>query len=81
MTLAEQVADLQARVVAAQRERFRAEAARDQAKASAAEARAELERDFGISTVEQAGVQLYELKADLEDQIAQLTSALDRIGV
>jgi hypothetical protein len=81
MTLAEDVVTLQARLAEAHRAKARAEGARDNAQAAADTARAELERDFGVATVEQAEAML----ADLRDELAALTTAisaqLDKIGV
>lgn len=81
MTLMEQVADLQNRISAAQRERARAEGARDAAQAAAETARAELHRDFGVSTVEEANTLLTQLRADLEATTAEVAAALDKIGL
>ncbi len=81
MTLAEQVADLQNRIAAAQRERMRAEAAHDAAKASAAQARDQLEREFAVRTAEQAQAKLAALTAELETIAAGIAAELEKAGV
>lgn len=81
MTIAEQVADLQNRIAAAQRERMRAEAAHDAAKASAAQARADLERDFGVRTAAEAQRRLADLTTELELIIAGISEELNKVGV
>ncbi len=80
MNIQEQVADIQARMDAAQRERLRAEGSRDAAKAAAEKAAADLDRDFGITTAEQAQAMLDTLRAELMEIVEQLRQALDEAG-
>lgn len=81
MTLMEQVADLQDRIATAQRERARAEGARDAAQAAAETARAELKRDFDVTTVDDAKRLLMTLRTELETATAEVVAALDEIGL
>lgn len=81
MTLAEQVVDLQTRIATAQRDRARAEGARDVALAAADTARAELKNTFGVTTVDEAHRLLTSLRTELETVTAEITAALDEIGL
>lgn len=81
MTLAEDVVALQQRLANAQREHSRAEGARDAAQAAYDSANAELRRDYGVSTVEEAAVRLAELRRELEATIADISAKLDQIGI
>jgi hypothetical protein len=81
MTLAEDVAALQDRLRAAERERVRAEGARDSAQAAYDNAREELKREFGVDTVEEAGALLTQLRDELAVTVADLSAKLDEIGV
>lgn len=81
MTLMEEVAALQDRLTDAQRARARAEGARDTAQAAADAARQELNRDFGVETIEQAETMLAELRDELAGIADQIRDRLDQIGV
>lgn len=81
MTLAEDVAALQARITAAQRERIRAEGARDAAEAAAKNAHAELARDFGVNNSAEAEALLNTLRDEVAAVAAEIAAKLDQIGV
>lgn len=81
MTLMEEVSKLQQRLAAAQRERARAEGAFETAKAIAAAARDELQRDFGVDTVEDAEQLMQRLRRELTELVEAINTELDRIGV
>jgi hypothetical protein len=81
MTLAEDVATLQERLRAAERERVRAEGARDSAKAAYDAAREELKKQFGVETVEEATALLVQFKSELGSIVEDLSVKLDEIGV
>lgn len=81
MALADDVTALQARLAAAQRERNRAEGARDTAKSVAEAARDELQRDYGVTTVAEGEALLSQLRDELEDLAKTIASKLDEIGV
>ena len=81
MTLADDIGALHARLTAAQRERSRAEGARDTAKAAAETVRAELQRDFGVSTTADAEALLEQLREELLSVMRTLNAKLDEIGV
>lgn len=79
MTLAEDVVALHTRLATAQRERLRAEGARDTAMSAAEAARQELQRDFDVSTVEDAEELLVRLRTDVEQLVASIAAKLDQI--
>jgi hypothetical protein len=81
MTIAEDIAALQQRLRAAERERVRAEGARDAALASRANAQAELKKQFGVDTVEDASALHQQLKQELAGIVSDLSAKLDEIGV
>jgi cob(I)alamin adenosyltransferase len=81
MTLAEDVTALQERLRDAERQRVRAEGARDSAQAAFATARDELKAEFGVSTVEEAAALLTQLKEELAGIVADISTKLDEIGV
>jgi hypothetical protein len=81
MTLAEDVVALQEKLRAAERDRVRAEGARDSAKASYDTARDELKREFGVETVEEAATLLTQLREELAGIVADISTKLDEIGV
>lgn len=81
MTLAEDVAALQQRLTDAERHRVRAEGARDSAQASYEAARAELKKNFGVETVEDAAALLGKLREELAVIVADMSAKLDEIGV
>lgn len=81
MTLAEDVAALQDRLRDAERQRVRAEGARDSAKSAYESARADLKREFGVETVEEASALLTRLREELAGIVADLSAKLDEIGV
>lgn len=81
MDIHERVADLQSRIEGAQRERLRAEGARDAAQHFAEKAAEELQRDFGITTAQSAQAALDALRAELEAITAEISAALDEAGV
>lgn len=81
MSLKDDIVALQARVTAAQRDRARAEGARDAAKAAADNAREELLRDFGVESVEDAEKTLFLLREQLTQLTAEISAKLDQIGV
>lgn len=81
MTLAEDVATLQQRLADAERQRARAEGARDSAQASYQAARDELKKNFGVDTAEEAGALLATLRDELAVIVADLSAKLDEIGV
>jgi uncharacterized membrane-anchored protein len=72
---------LQQRIAAAHRDRIRAEGARDAAQAAAATARAQLRTDFGVNTAQQAQELLGQLNEELTEIAAQISAALDKIGL
>lgn len=71
------IAALQARIVAATRDKIRAEHARDTAAATRDSARAELRKEFGVTTVTDAERVLAELRADLTRIVAEINTTLD----
>ena len=71
---------LRERIAAAQRDRIRAEHARDAAQAQAQRARQALHDEFGIATPEQARTLLAALQEQLADELAILNAELDKIG-
>lgn len=75
------VAALKERIAAAQRARARAEHERDAAQARADTAREQLQRDFGVSTVDDAKAMLARLETELSNAVTQLRVALTEIGV
>lgn len=79
MTLGEQVADLQARIRAAQEQRMRAEMAAQAADAAAKGSRAELKELFGVTTTEDAQFMLEQLRVELDVTIAGLEKALNEV--
>lgn len=81
MSLESTVADIQARVTAAHRDRVRAEAARDAALTAAEQARADLKRDFGVTTVQEAEDLVETLRAELAEIVTGINTALDQAGV
>lgn len=81
MSLEATVADIQARITAAQRERMRAEAARDAALAAAEQARTDLKRDFGVNTLAEAEDLLLTLRTELAEIVTGISTALDKVGV
>lgn len=81
MTLMEEVSKLQQRLADAQRERGRAEGAYETAKAIAATARDELERDFGVNTLQDAQDLKLKLQRELAEIVTAINTELDRIGV
>lgn len=81
MTLAEDVVALQDRLRDAERQRVRAEGARDAAKTAYDTARADLKREFGVETVDEAAALLTELREELAVLVADLSAKLDEIGV
>lgn len=81
MTLMEQVSALQERLAEAQRDRARAEGARDSALKAARDARAELNQQFGVDSLDEAENLLTDLRSELERIVAELTAKLDQIGV
>lgn len=81
MSLEQSLADVQARITAAERARIKAEHERDSAQAAATQLRAELQRDFGVSTAVEAEAKLIILRAELADIVEQLRAALDSAGV
>lgn len=81
MTLAEDVAAIQERLRTAERDRVRAEGARDSAKAAYDSAREELKKQFGVETAEDANALLVQLKSELGSLVEDLSAKLDEIGV
>jgi len=81
VTLAEDVVALQQRLATAQRERSRAEGARDAAQAAYDNAHAELHRDYDVSTIEEAAARLTDLRRELEATVADISAKLDQIGI
>lgn len=81
MTLAEDVVALQTRLADAERQRARAEGARDSAKAAYTSARTELTQNFGVNTVDEATTLLEQLRSDLAVIVADMTTKLDQIGI
>lgn len=81
MSLHDDVAEVQARITAAQRDKARAEGTRDAAQAAADRARDELLHDFGVTTVEQAELLLSGLRDELVQMTAEISAKLDQIGV
>lgn len=79
MTPGEQVADLQERIRVAHQNRARSELQAQVAEAAATAARAELQRRYGITTVEQAQQLLTRLRAELDDTIVRLEKALGEV--
>lgn len=81
MSLESEVADLQNRISAADRERIRAEAARDAAVDAAQRARDELKREFGVDSLAEANELLEGLRAELGLIVGKVTAALDKAGI
>lgn len=81
MTLAEDVTALQQKLRDAERQRVRAEGARESASAAFTTARDELKAEFGVSTVEEASALLTQLKEELAGIVADISAKLDEIGV
>ncbi len=76
-----QVTALKSRLAAAQRTKLRAEGERDAATATAAQARAQLAEEFGVTTVDEAKAMLAGLETDLAAQLDQIRAALDEVGL
>lgn len=74
------VTALQNRLIAARRDRDRAQGALESAKQVAQAARAELQEQFGVSTVEEAEQLAGQLQETLDQQIERLSDLLDQIG-
>lgn len=72
--------DLRRRTVAVERNRARAEAARDAARDAATAALAQLQRDYGVSDVESARAKLAELTDTFTARVATFRDLLDDIG-
>jgi hypothetical protein len=81
MSLAEDVTALQEKLRDAERQRVRAEGARDSAKTAFITARDELKAEFGVETVEEAAALLAQLREDLAGIVADISAQLDQIGV
>lgn len=81
MTLAEDVTALQEKLRDAERQRVRAEGARDSAQAAFMTARDELKAEFGVQSVEEASALLTQLREELAVIVADLSAKLDEIGV
>jgi uncharacterized protein (DUF3084 family) len=81
MTIMEDVAALKGRVEQAQRNKARAEGARDSAQTALDKARQELADDFGVRTMDDADRLLSELRDDLARMIAEISAKLDQIGI
>lgn len=74
------VTALQARLTTARRDRDRARGAYETAKAMADTARADLQRKFGVDSVEQAEALAAQLRDQLDAEVARLSDLLDQIG-
>jgi Tfp pilus assembly protein PilX len=74
------VTALQARLTAARRDRDRALGAYESAVQVADAARADLEREFGVSTIEEAESMVAHLQDTLDEQMEHLAAVLDQIG-
>lgn len=81
MNLIDDVARLQQRLADAERQRSRAEGAYATAKAIVEQARADLRRDFGVDTVEEAEELMRQMRQEITDLIVDINAELDRIGV
>lgn len=68
---------IKARIAAAQREQAKAQHQRDAAIATVRQSMAELSREFGVTTLEEAQDLLTTLEADLAARIQQLQAELD----
>jgi hypothetical protein len=79
--LMDDVARLQQRLADAERQRSRAEGAYTTAKAIADIARADLLRDFGVETVEEAEQLMQQLHREIAEVITELNADLDKIGI
>lgn len=74
------VTALQARLTNARRDRDRARGAYESAKTMTDTARAELHKEFGVDTVEEAEALARQLSDQLDAEIERLNALLDRIG-
>lgn len=81
MDIHERVTDLQSRIETAQRERLRAEGARDAAQHAAEQAADELKVAFGITTAASAQAVLDRLRQELTDTVLDIEKALDEAGI
>lgn len=79
MTLAEQVANIQARIRVVQEQAMRTEMAAQAAEAAAAASRQQLKDDFAVETTEDAAAVLTDLRRELDEIIAQLEKALSEV--
>lgn len=79
MTLGEQVADLQARIRAAQEQQVRAQMHAQAAEAAAEAARDNLREQFGVRSAQDAQELLGRARTELNELIVSLTEALDQV--
>lgn len=75
------VNDLERRLTLAHRAKARADGAREAAEASAATIRAEMKRDFGVDTVEDAEKLLAQWQTRLDELTKHITDKLDEMGL
>lgn len=80
MTDEDKLKNLRARISAAQQEEARASVARDNAVKNRELAVADLEKHFGIATLEEASQLLAKFKKELQDEITSAEDKLSEIG-
>jgi len=80
MTDEDKLKNLRARISAAQQEEARASVARDNAVKNREAAVADLEKHFGVNTVEEAEALLVKFKQELAAEIASAEDKLAEIG-
>lgn len=78
--MATDITALRADVTAAQRRHAAAVAGREHAAGRASAAREDLQREFGVSTAEDAALLAAQLEAQVEAEAARVREALERAG-
>lgn len=77
----EQISTLQDRIADAQRQRARAEGARAVAQADLDATMDDLRREYQVTDLEAATLLLEQMRAELDQIAADITTTLDEIGV
>lgn len=77
----QQVNELKTKIETAQRQRARAEADQDAARAAADKALAQLKAEFGVSTVDEAKAMMTELQSELNAYIARTRQSLQELNL
>lgn len=81
MNSLEKISALQDRIVDAQRQRARAEGARAVAQADLDATMDDLRREYQVTDLEAATLLLEQMRAEIDQITADITAALDEIGV